>query len=615
MNAEAVVTGFATIADVVLAWLGQALFFGTIVAGLTWLLLRALRGRTSPAFAAAVWSVVLIKFLVPFGPGWSLSLASAWNRIAAEASVGLAPAETIDVPVENPSVTAIASKAEQQPKTGTLTSHWPTVAVLSYVLGVAGLGMVRWRGYRAFRAGCRALPTAEPGAAELVRCVCERLGVRRIPRVHLTDEPRVAFVLGITRPLLVISRSYFVRPDEVETVIVHEVTHLRRGDMLVRCLQCAAGTLLFFWPVVAWVNRRIDRAREHACDEWALRHGRLTASEYARCLLSAVRPARSHRLTYHPACMAGNPSTIERRIDVILELPSRPGRRPVWGLLAVAIFAAWSGFTLTGVAQAGDPVKGGKGGESKYAATKEDMTRHAQVVYARVNELDGGDQDGDGQVSKEECWTYLTAALLMTPDATLKRYPQADHDGDGQLDLTEVYLLVRGDDDVKRGEKKTQSAIEEAKQAGDKERAKQIEADSLAKGVMIWHKILDRREQMLDEMSDLPSTDMVKKVAAKIEKLETEWAAENKSGKLDYAIGQIYELKAKVAELRERAAELNGDEAKAYLDKANQIEEKAAQLKEQTVTYLEQVIAKLEAEGQQEKAEQLAAKLAELKAD
>ncbi len=70
--------------------------------------------------------------------------------------------------------------------------------------------------------------------------------------------------------------------------MVHEVTHLRRGDPWLRCLQWIAGTVLFFWPVVAWVNRHIDLAREHACDRWALRHGKLCASEYARCLLEAV---------------------------------------------------------------------------------------------------------------------------------------------------------------------------------------------------------------------------------------------------------------------------------------------------------------------------------------
>ena len=612
MSVHVALTALDSITELVLGWLGQALLFGTIAAGLTWLLLRAMRGRTSPAFAAAVWSVVLIKFLIPVGPGWFFSLASTWNRIAVEATGSSAAAEIVDVPVESPALTAVAKPASESARSASLTSDWPAVAVLAYALGVAVLAAVRWRSYQTFRAGCRALPTADQAANELVRSICQRLGVRRVPRVHLSNEPRVAFVLGVTRPLLVISRSYFVRPDEVETVIVHEVTHLRRGDMLVRCLQCVAGTLLFFWPVVAWVNRRIDRAREHACDEWALRHGRLTASEYARCLLSAVRPARSHTLTYHPACMAGNPSTIERRIDVILELPSRPGRRPVWGLLTATIVIAWACFTLAGVAQAKDPLKPGK---DKYAATKEDMTRHAQAVYARVNELEGGDQDGDGQVSKEECWTYVTAALLMAPDETLERYPQADADKNGQLDLTEAYLFVRGDDDVKRGEKKTQSAIEKAKKAGDEQRAQQLKAESLVSGVMVWHKILDRRERMLDEMQDAPSSDMVRKVAAGIAELEMEWAAKGKPDKLAYAMDQIAELKAKAAQLRKEATKLKGKEAKGYLSKADQLEDKAAQLKKQTVAYLTQTIAKLEAAGQQEKADQLAAKLAELQAE
>ena len=64
------------VASGIFDWIGQALLFGTVLAGLTSLLTRVLRRRLRPAFEAALWSVVLIKFLVPTGPPCSFSLAS-----------------------------------------------------------------------------------------------------------------------------------------------------------------------------------------------------------------------------------------------------------------------------------------------------------------------------------------------------------------------------------------------------------------------------------------------------------------------------------------------------------------------------------------------------------
>ena len=216
-----------------------------------------------------------------------------------------------------------------------------------------GVLIVRTQRQRALLARCRDLPRADESVHSLVRAVCRRLGVRRVPSVRISDESSAPFVLGLVHPLLVLSHRQLVRPDELETVIVHEVAHLRRGDLLVRHLQWIAGALLFFWPVVAWVNRRIDAARECACDEWALRHGKLGPGDYARCLLRAVQPARLAWLTCHPAGMAANHTTIERRIDMILESPHRPLRRPAWGLLTCAFLLGWGVFALAGAADAG----------------------------------------------------------------------------------------------------------------------------------------------------------------------------------------------------------------------------------------------------------------------
>ncbi len=607
MNVLTVMPDIHAIAAAIFGLVGHALVFGTLAAALTWLLVKVLRRRLAPALEAALWSIVLIKFLVPIGPSSSFSLAASCERLtrlavpAASAGAGLEGIEAAS-DVNAAPVTGLADRFSSRP------AHWATLVVATYLLGVVALTIFRVRSYHVFRNRCLALPEADRRTRALVRDVCLRLGARRMPLVRIGEPDQAPLVAGFLRPILVLSPLHFVRPDEVETVIVHEVAHLRRGDLLVRCLQCVAGTVLFFWPVVGWVSRRIDWAREHACDEWALRHGPLSASQYARCLLSAARPQPSFRLAYRPACMAGNPSTIERRIDVILSITSRSSRRPIRGLLTACLLVAWGGFTLTGVA------KDTPGGE--YADTWEDMQRHADQVYAYINQYATADSDGDGEISKQECWAFVAIAAMQQPDAILKRYPGADVDKDGELDLMEAHDYFRGDWDLTHLFDKIKQASEKALKAGNEERAQSIKAGAKAKEMAVYHVALDRRVEVLEMMPAEPSAKTVQALSEKIAKAEAQRAAEKvkkqKKGGLDGELGKIHELKKKAAALRQKAEQADGRKSEKLLAEADDIEKQAALLKNKLCDGLRSKIAKLEQAGKHDKAAELKDVLAKL---
>jgi hypothetical protein len=265
------------------------------------------------------------------------------------------------------------------------------------------------------------------------------LGVRRAPAIRISDEHAAPFVTGFVRPLLVLSRDLLVRPDELETVIVHEVAHLRRGDTFVRYLQCCAGTLLFFWPVVAWVNRRLDVVRECACDEWALRQGKLTAHAYARCLLRVAQPGRRLRLAYRPCNMATHSKTIERRIDMILQLSRFPSKRRAWGLASLAFLLAWAGFALTGAATRPEPTPTGP----DWPVTVPGVQARAAGAYALVSEREAADLNRDGVLSYLEKDTYLVALAMDNALAFMEEFPYADRNQSGNLDILEANDVIR----------------------------------------------------------------------------------------------------------------------------------------------------------------------------
>lgn len=108
-------------------------------------------------------------------------------------------------------------------------------------------------------------------------------------------------------------------------------------------IQRVVAALFFFWPVVRWVNRRLDLAREQACDAYAISHGPLDASAYARLLIAV---ARQHA----PAAALGlGGSQLARRVHALAR--PQPTGVGALGALAVAGFAA-VGLTTAGAARA-----------------------------------------------------------------------------------------------------------------------------------------------------------------------------------------------------------------------------------------------------------------------
>ncbi|MHC4073073.1 MAG: M56 family metallopeptidase [Planctomycetota bacterium] len=448
------IAGFSnTISSVILSWLWQSLLWGTAFAGLTYLLIRLLRLRVGSALEAGLWLIVLVKFLVPVGPSCTFSLSSVYLQLFESSSVhNITLPAPIALDIDNPYLVDVDSLNHGTPSAAMVMPthspatedtklprwHWTTPIGAAYVLCVLSLLALRIRSYRALIAHCRLLPGADGQTLNVVLKVCRRLGVRRIPSVKISDE-NPPFVMRFVSPLLIIPRHLLVRPDELETVIVHEIAHLRRGDVFVRYIQWIAGILFFFWPVVAWISRRLDVAREYACDQWALRQGKLTAPEYARCLLRVVQPMRRPRFAYAPCNMATNPKRIERRIDMILQSKHCTSSRRIWRLLAFAFLLAWACVALTGVAAG--PNRAAY--DRSRSATEESIHERVAATYNLVYELGGADVNRDGVLSYLEKDTFLVALAMRNAGPFMDEFPYADRNHSGNLDIIEAKDVIR----------------------------------------------------------------------------------------------------------------------------------------------------------------------------
>jgi beta-lactamase regulating signal transducer with metallopeptidase domain len=98
------------------------------------------------------------------------------------------------------------------------------------------------------------------------------------------DRPSV---IGFLAPRILIPEWLYVRltPGELEQVVLHEAEHLRRRDDWTNLLQKLALVLFPLNPALAWIESRLCREREMACDEGVVRRTQAPRA-YAECLTS-----------------------------------------------------------------------------------------------------------------------------------------------------------------------------------------------------------------------------------------------------------------------------------------------------------------------------------------
>ncbi len=412
----AMIAGGARLAGHVLEALATALAHGTVLAALGAILAATVLRRARPAVLAAMWTVVLLKFVVPFGPGARFSLAS----LAARASES-EPATALFVVVD-PGATRVAAPA---------VPHGPSLLPLVAVglwLGLSALVAARaLRRHRRSRRQALAASPAPSWLADEVAALATRLHVRRKVDVRVAAGDVAPYLVGTRTPVVVIPTAMLAphRAAVREAALLHELAHVRRGDATLRLVQALAGSLFFFWPVVRWVNRRIDHARELACDAYAIAHGPLAAPAYARMLLDVVRarsgaPAGSLALARR--------AQLGRRVEHLVARPVVAGLG-VRGVVAVGTWAA-VGLTGAGAADASDAPR---------ASVCLFSPEIASVIFQAHP---AADTDGDGELSRSEVCEYQQVlrrrAVDQVLDGQAQDYdPSYDLDGDGALGVAE----------------------------------------------------------------------------------------------------------------------------------------------------------------------------------
>jgi beta-lactamase regulating signal transducer with metallopeptidase domain len=163
--------------------------------------------------------------------------------------------------------------------------------------------------------------TFPPGAAmdELLLVLKKRIGLDVPVKLLASAKAQVPMVIGFLKPIVLIPTAAMAQlsPQQLETILLHELAHIKRHDYLVNILQTIVETMLFFNPFVWLISTITRREREHCCDDMVVDNTPEPIS-YATALAALA----SHR---RPASLivaaTGHRTPLFNRIQRIMEIP------------------------------------------------------------------------------------------------------------------------------------------------------------------------------------------------------------------------------------------------------------------------------------------------------
>jgi len=388
---------------------------GAVVLAAAWVATR-LMGRASAATRHLVWTVGFCGLLaLPVAslvvPAWRVPVpaslrplvappAAAWESARSTASAGASASASASISPDTVFAAAVAS-VEPRPAATTrprssdtawstrslgdpraklpISAYWvgappeaaltpaPAVTRGTWVVGywLAGAlfilgGLLRGR-WQVSRMGQRAQRVRGAAWIELAQGVADRLGLRRPVTLLRSAGAGVPVTWGAVYPVVLLPADADAwTAERKNAVLVHEMAHVTRFDVVTQLIAQLATAL--HWPnPLAWVALRQLRAeRERACDDQVLAAG-ATASAYAGDLLEIVRSLGSADRPALAALAMAHRSEFEGRLLAILD-PSRSRSRvsQAAGLTTVA-----AAIALIVPLAAMRPAASAAGGESR----------------------------------------------------------------------------------------------------------------------------------------------------------------------------------------------------------------------------------------------------------
>ncbi len=298
-----------------LKWILSLSLSGSVLILLLMLLRPLVRERVSRRWQYYIWLLVIVRLLLPVG-GLEAPARIETAEPRAAPSLSLPEVDREDMEVRTSEETAPGFNDSQKP--------WAAVRENLWVVWLAGALVLLIRKATAYQSFLRYLragwkPVEDPALLDRAAKAGEEIGAKRPVELYVNPLAASPMLLGVWKPCVVLPMVELPEED-FRFVVLHELTHYRRGDVLYKWLMQLTVCIHWFNPLVHWMAREVERTGELSCDEAVLRRldgpGRRA---YGDAILRTISAGGGYQAVQPSPTLGAEGKHLKERLETIMK--------------------------------------------------------------------------------------------------------------------------------------------------------------------------------------------------------------------------------------------------------------------------------------------------------
>ncbi len=311
-----------------------------------------LRKRVRAVFRYCLWMLVFVKlvvpasFTLPTGIGYwmgdyfpsEVSIAKWVPQIKETVPIAIYIPQGY-IPLETPMMnetTATGIELEAIRWQGLVFLGWLVGMLVLLVLLVKRVCFVKGLIAQSRPANERSLDILNEGRSQI--------GIRQNIELRLSGNTLSPAVCGLFKPIILIPAALLKKlsREKLKAVLIHELAHIKRGDVWVNLLQTMLQIVYFYNPFVWLANAMVRRVREQAVDEMVLVTLKPETKNYSNMLIDIAEMAFWRpKFSLSIIGVVESKKALERRIKHMLNRPvPKSSKLGYLGLIAIVVIGA-----------------------------------------------------------------------------------------------------------------------------------------------------------------------------------------------------------------------------------------------------------------------------------
>ena len=388
--------------------------YGSIVGIIIILLKVILKNKLTPQWHYLIWMILILKLLIPFGPESNLSL---FNVVPAPQTSIIEPVLPAGPRYEIP------KQVEKEP--GNVPSSQPTLEVkplpsgkvflfkdlVPFAWAVGALCMMFWMILVYYQIHEKLGKSRYPMNKELLAVFedCKKkMKINKNITLVIQNVIKSPSLYGFINPRILLTPEVAsLSQKEIKYILLHELAHYKRKDILVNYILLVFQVIHWFNPVMWYCFKLIRQDMEVATDERVLVILEQTEhKDYGRALISILEGFSTPNLVPRMLGMADDKENIKRRLRMIKMAEIFKSKRSITIIIGMICILTLGGALLTS----------GRGGINRDSYPKHDsqMKYNAEELYKHKSLYIGDASNVSNLLNKLPLGNYKTGLSLET---------------------------------------------------------------------------------------------------------------------------------------------------------------------------------------------------------